>query len=688
MSKEPKRNVYVGHRYVPKIMGEWDKQETYEGLSIVTHQGTSYTSKKHVPVGIDILDEEYWAVTGNYNAQIEYYRKDVRDMQEKVTKEMENVIEYVEENVEKLNDHLIEVQVNVNDFEGDDNEKIQNAINYAYENNLRTVYIPEGVYELDVTRYKDNGEGTVFHHNGGALYLRDNIDIVMHKKAVLKALPTEHKQHNLFILDGVENVSISGGVLIGERYSHLGTDGEHGFGIQVKDSKNVTIENCHISNFWGDGIYVGDYNATDVKDKHNENIVIRNVVCDSNRRQGMSITDGVNIEVYDSIFKNTYGTAPQDGIDVEPNEHGIVINIRVVNCRFINNAGVGVHLSRSDRYGDNKAILNTVHFQDCYFDKNRKAFEILGREYGIENVHLENFDIESSLDSNDMNIRKCRNINMINIKVDNARERSFYILECDNLTISQSTIRNASDVGIYLIDTSNSSISNNIIENCRVGIDYRHPGSLTKNIIINNNEFRETRNAISFNSDVENVSIYSNYFYETSGYSIFTSSNASIKNIFIDSNKINGGVYLRNTIDMEIINNSIIANLSQEETYRGVLLNNTSGLIKGNTINSGYAHSIYGNNVEELVVSTNTFIHDRESERDSEVYIDGIGLLYFTNNEFISLTPHKKARCISVSGERIFIISNIFSGFYTLTEPYVLGTEPPNEEFIYEGNIE
>ena len=46
---EPNRNVYVGHRYVPKIFGEWDKQNQYEGLSIVTHQGASYTSKKTCP---------------------------------------------------------------------------------------------------------------------------------------------------------------------------------------------------------------------------------------------------------------------------------------------------------------------------------------------------------------------------------------------------------------------------------------------------------------------------------------------------------------------------------------------------------------------------------------------------------------------------------------------------------------
>src|SRR5699024_3024971 len=79
-------------------MGEWDKTETYEGLSIVTNEGTSYTSKKRVPKGIDILNEEYWVVTGNYDAQVEEYRKDVTNVQ----KTMKNL----EENILNIEDDL------------------------------------------------------------------------------------------------------------------------------------------------------------------------------------------------------------------------------------------------------------------------------------------------------------------------------------------------------------------------------------------------------------------------------------------------------------------------------------------------------------------------------------------------------------------------------------------------------
>lgn len=67
---------YVGARYVPKIMGEWDKNIPYEALSIVTYKGNSFTSKIPVPAKVDIDDETYWVCTGAYNVQIEEYRKE------------------------------------------------------------------------------------------------------------------------------------------------------------------------------------------------------------------------------------------------------------------------------------------------------------------------------------------------------------------------------------------------------------------------------------------------------------------------------------------------------------------------------------------------------------------------------------------------------------------------------------
>ena len=72
------KNVYVGHRYVPKLDSDWDNTKLYEPLTIVTYQGNSFTSRQYVPTGVEINNEEYWVSTGNYNAQVEQYRQEVR----------------------------------------------------------------------------------------------------------------------------------------------------------------------------------------------------------------------------------------------------------------------------------------------------------------------------------------------------------------------------------------------------------------------------------------------------------------------------------------------------------------------------------------------------------------------------------------------------------------------------------
>ena len=77
---------YIGARYVPIFANplNWNKSNTYEPLTIVYHEGNSYTSRQSVPTGIDINNEDYWALTGNYNAQIEQYRTEVQQYEQDV----------------------------------------------------------------------------------------------------------------------------------------------------------------------------------------------------------------------------------------------------------------------------------------------------------------------------------------------------------------------------------------------------------------------------------------------------------------------------------------------------------------------------------------------------------------------------------------------------------------------------
>lgn len=78
---------YVGARYVPVFADslEWSDTIGYEPLTVVLHEGNSYTSRQSVPVGIDIGNATYWAETGNYNAQIEAYRREVQAYDGRIT---------------------------------------------------------------------------------------------------------------------------------------------------------------------------------------------------------------------------------------------------------------------------------------------------------------------------------------------------------------------------------------------------------------------------------------------------------------------------------------------------------------------------------------------------------------------------------------------------------------------------
>lgn len=87
---------YIGARYVPLFAGEWDENKGYEPLTVVLWQGNSFTSVQFVPPHVDINNQEYWAETGNWNAQIEAYRKEVLAFDQRITDNAENIQDNME----------------------------------------------------------------------------------------------------------------------------------------------------------------------------------------------------------------------------------------------------------------------------------------------------------------------------------------------------------------------------------------------------------------------------------------------------------------------------------------------------------------------------------------------------------------------------------------------------------------
>lgn len=140
---------YIGSRYVPLFAdpSEWSNTKTYEALTIVLHQGNSYTSKQFVPIGIDINNTEYWAITGNYNAQVESYRQDVvrvRQDVEDLREDTEEAISTFETNVnQRITNFQNDTNETIENFRDDVNENIEN---FETETNNKIEGITEDYY--------------------------------------------------------------------------------------------------------------------------------------------------------------------------------------------------------------------------------------------------------------------------------------------------------------------------------------------------------------------------------------------------------------------------------------------------------------------------------------------------------------------------------------------------------------
>lgn len=201
----------------------------------------------------------------------------------------------------------------------DDTQTIQNALDRH-----DSVYIPDGTYYINADR---------------ALHLRSGQTLTLSAGATLQALPTSSIYYRVVDIKGVTGVTVTGGRIVGDRTVHTGTSGEWGMGIAVEyGSKDVTISNIYISNCWGDGVFIGD--GTDPV----SNVKLENVTCDNNRRQGLTITNAKYVTVTGCTFENTNGTAPQAGIDIEPDAGYMTSDILIENTQCIGNAESGIDL--------------------------------------------------------------------------------------------------------------------------------------------------------------------------------------------------------------------------------------------------------------------------------------------------------------------------------------------------------
>jgi hypothetical protein len=144
------------------------------------------------------------------------------------------------------------------------------------------------------------------------------------------------------------------------------TSGEKRHALALIDSENIEVSNFTFADSGGDGIFITGYRALK---PYCENIIIRNVICDNNRRQGISVITVQNLLVEHCEFKNTKGTLPEAGLDLEPDlATERLVNVEFRKCSFTNNDGRGIQLSLLNLRSTSQPV--SIVFNDCYVAQN------------------------------------------------------------------------------------------------------------------------------------------------------------------------------------------------------------------------------------------------------------------------------------------------------------------------------
>lgn len=219
---------------------------------------------------------------------------------------------------------------------------IENTDITSYVNQLikkqKVVFIPAGTYKVDANK---------------SIIPKDGSEIRLTPQTKLTVIPNKNGSYRIFQIKNVENVNISGGSLIGDKYTHLGNTGEWGMGIEIRDSKNIFISDMNIDKMWGDAIYVGTNGKNSTY-----NINLNNIRMNDNRRQGLTIISVNKLLANNIKATNTKGAKPASGIDIEPNNGSMILkDINLKNIVTYGNAGPGIQIGLS-RYNHSTSSVS------------------------------------------------------------------------------------------------------------------------------------------------------------------------------------------------------------------------------------------------------------------------------------------------------------------------------------------
>lgn len=174
--------------------------------------------------------------------------------------------------------------------------------------------------------------------------------------------------------------------------------------INVRGAKGFVIEGLTLKDSGGDGIHVthGPNEPNQLPISKFSSGTIRDVIADNNYRQGISVISAKDLLVENSTFKNTRGTNPASGVDIEPDhDWHKLINIKFRNNYFTNNERNGIKVALWHYHGSQVEDIS-ITFDGCQSTGNgRYGIDIVGVDDGFYdgpkgNIGFNNCKIESS----------------------------------------------------------------------------------------------------------------------------------------------------------------------------------------------------------------------------------------------------------------------------------------------------
>lgn len=444
------------------------------------------------------------------------------------------------------------IAVNAKDFGLEDGlltdqmPKIQEAIDYANENGIRNVIIPDGTYHIDVTHGSTtySGEAT-----STGLYLHDNTKLIGSKNTILKVLPNNFSTYNVFSVNEKEDVTIENIEIIGDRYDHTYTGTGGGAGVEIADSKNIILKNMYIHDMWFNGVLInGDA----------DRVVIDNTISDNNRKRGLSIKAGKidSIEFINSAFTNS----GEIGLIFEAKNENRLDMMSVRNCRFTGNAVNGIKIDVSLNYVIGNIELNKINTQDMVIRNRLGTIE----QMDIDNIYVPSGQIRLTSDVNDR---------ISNITINHVLSDTLYFGSASNVKVMNSKSK--------YITLNDASSSNFQFDNVQVGgVQVTLFGNELKftnstissitvhqgyNIVLDKNTYAFGSTGWRVNLKKSNKVVISNsLFVGNQGYGILLDTGASevaIKNNVIRDNlfeaiRINTGVSRVTILENYLYNNS------------------------------------------------------------------------------------------------------------------------------------